>query len=156
MLDDAFKCRIVAVNRRQFLTGLAAATAGGVLFADLLPSSKTFFLPPQSGWAQRSLADLWLDYARQVVSCGVLTRIDLIPGHVHSLIEMTPGTVLLRLATDITADEERGMRDMLSRAPLPTRYPPLMADLVPWQDMHIMGPNGVVIEYIDGSRMTLA
>jgi hypothetical protein len=58
------------LSRRKFLGLVGAGAAALILPPELLLPRKTFFLPPTGGWAQPSLEQLWLDYARQVVPCG--------------------------------------------------------------------------------------
>lgn len=38
------------ISRRKFLTSAFVATAGGILVVKELLSTKTYFLPPSSGW----------------------------------------------------------------------------------------------------------
>lgn len=40
------------MNRRKFLAASLGATAGGILVAADVLSTKTFFLPPAGGWRQ--------------------------------------------------------------------------------------------------------
>jgi hypothetical protein len=128
------------VNRRGFLGLIAAAAPAALIFPELIMPKRSVFLPPSTGWAQPSLADLWLRYAGEIVPAGVAVMLPHV-GHELRVVESFgnlgvfryPGMVSLELPRDIDAATEWRMRRALSRRPT-YHYPPVIADLTPWVD----------------------
>lgn len=122
------------MKRRAFLGLLGAAASSALILPELWVPEKTFFLPPTGGWAQPSLADLWLSYAQEVRPAGVVVTAAM------STIIRSPeiqeyGTWGVRLLVPEETDAEIRARMMaaLSEAPAAHKYRAgTFADLMPW------------------------
>jgi hypothetical protein len=122
------------VNRRNFLSLIAAAAPAALIAPELILPKRTFFLPPAGGWAQPSLADIWLDFANDVRPAGVAVSVE-----VNWLIrkaavyEVKHGHVQLILPEETDAE----LRDrMLAAMKAPREYGSAgtLASLMPWED----------------------
>lgn len=125
------------MNRRHFLTLAAAIAPVALLVPELwVPSTRSIFLPPTGGWAQPSLAELWLAYANLVRPAGVLVRVRTGKHAAISAYEdLVTGVLNLELGEDLDAATEARVRRSLLAAPAPPRYPwNRLTDYMPWAD----------------------
>jgi hypothetical protein len=120
------------MNRRKFLSLIAAAPAALILPELLLPK-RSFFLPPAGGWTQPRLTEMWLDYADLVRPAYVavnVVRLSTIPE--IRVVETAPWLVTLEMPFAIDAETERRMRRALSQLPTYDHYHGTIASLMPW------------------------
>lgn len=122
------------MKRRAFLGLIAAAIPASLILPELLIPKRSFFLPPTGGWAQPSLADLWLSYAQEVRPAGVgvtaaMSTIIRSP----EIQEYGPWGVRLLVPEETDAELRARMMAALSEAPAAHKYRAgTFADLMPW------------------------
>jgi hypothetical protein len=125
--------RDATMNRRKFL-GLLAAAPAALILPELLVPKRTFFLPPATGWAQPSLADMWLDYANEVRPAGVI--VSAIQGVLIRRPEARiqgPGHIVLMVPEETDAEFRERMLEAL-KAPREFGSHGTMSALTPWVD----------------------
>lgn len=120
------------MNRRQFLLGAPAVAGLALAGQELWTPSRTIFLAPRQGWVQTPLAELWQNYARQVVPVGVWVECKEAEafGHGFEICEGF-GQVQIIVSPSIHPELERRMRASLANEPR-YGYPPTFDDLTPW------------------------
>lgn len=129
------------MNRRSFLT-IAGLSAAGLIVPELILPKRSFFLPPAGGWEQPSLAELWLNYARDIVPIGVELRTALTDTKTPGVWEGTipnimfpapePWAVVLEVGRNMDAATEWRMRRALLQKPSYSWPSATIADLKPW------------------------
>lgn len=123
------------MKRRAFL-GLMAAVPAALILPELLMPNRTFFLPPTGGWAQESLAQLWLDYANQVRPAGVLLRMVPAMVRIPAVYESVGmhGCVDLIVPEETDAELRARMLSALKQTPKYSWPVPTLADFMPWEN----------------------
>lgn len=126
------------MNRRGFIS-LLAGTAGSALVPWRGLTGPLIVLPPACGWAARSVAELWLGYANQIRSMGVLVEAEVSdnfssPWSVEDLsFSGRPGVLRLSVSASLPPALERRMRAELLKTPATFRPWATLADFAPWE-----------------------
>lgn len=123
------------MNRRGFL-GLVAAAVPALILPELLVPKRTFFLPPAGGWAQPSLASMWLDYVNLIRTPGMLVTASEVSTSLvgPGIYERPYGRIELVLPEESDRELIARMRAALAKPPtLRNGFYPVMADLFPWE-----------------------
>lgn len=122
------------MNRRGFL-GLVAAAVPALILPELLLPKRTFFLPPAGGWAQPSLAEMWLNWAEDIRPAGVLMSASVSSFiRIPAVFERGLGLVELVVPEETDAALRARMMKSFGEAPRMRYAGPVIADLFPWKD----------------------
>jgi hypothetical protein len=120
------------MNRRNFLS-LVGASAAALIAPELLIPKRTFFLPPAGGWAQPSIASLWLDYVNQIRPAGILVTASACTLRKPGVYERPYGHVELVVPEESDRELIARMRAALTQPPkLRNVFYPTMEDFYPW------------------------
>lgn len=119
------------MNRRKFLGLIAAAAPAALILPELILPKRSFFLPPVGGWAQPSLAELWLDYANTIRPAGVIFTATTSLIRLPMIYERGPWDVELVVPEEIDAEFRARMLAAM-KAPSDYVLRGTVASLMPW------------------------
>jgi hypothetical protein len=121
------------VNRRRFLSLLAATAPAALILPELLIPKRSFFLPPAEGWVAPTLGEQWLAWSEEIRPVSVLFTAATSALIRRPEIREWSSEGRVELLVPEEADAELRARMLSAFKEAPRMHPwTMISDLMPW------------------------